>query len=304
MIRTAPVSPLRAFLLFSRPHTVMGTTFSITGLYLMAYANTGPEQVYLARFFLALLSCLSANIYIVGLNQLTDVAIDRINKPELPVASGDFTPKTARLIVSAALVIAVGIALTQGPYLALTVLLSLLIGTIYSVPPLRLKRFHFWAAVCIFTVRGVIVNLLVFLHFNTLLGGAAVIPAQIWALTAFMLGLSLVIAWFKDIPDMSGDRAFKIITLSLKLGPHVVFRIGTSLLLIFYLGLMTAAAMGLPGVHPQVLILTHLLLVVLMLARAHRVDPANKIQATRFYLFTWGLFFAEYLVFAAACLLT
>ncbi len=303
MIPTVLTSRLRVFLRFSRPHTILGTTFSITGLYLMAYAHSGAELMYLDRFFLALLSCLGANIYIVGLNQLTDVAIDRINKPQLPVASGAYTPQTARRIVSTALAVAVAIALTQGPYLALTVLLSLLIGTVYSLPPFRLKRFHFWAAFCIFAVRGIIVNLFGFLHFYTLLGGSAAIPAHIWALTAFMFGLSLVIAWFKDIPDMSGDRAFKIITLSLKLGPHVVFRTGVSLLLIFYLALMTATALGLPGVPSRFMILSHLLLALLMLARAHRTDPADKIQMTRFYLFTWVLFFAEYFVFAAAGLL-
>jgi len=36
---------------------------------------------------------LGVNIYVVGINQLTDVEIDRINKPYLPLASGAFLIK-------------------------------------------------------------------------------------------------------------------------------------------------------------------------------------------------------------------
>ncbi len=39
----------------------------------------------------ALLPALLMNIAIVGLNQLTDVEIDRVNKPYLPLASGELT---------------------------------------------------------------------------------------------------------------------------------------------------------------------------------------------------------------------
>ena len=39
----------------------------------------------------ALVPSLLINIYIVGLNQLHDVEIDRVNKPYLPLASGDLS---------------------------------------------------------------------------------------------------------------------------------------------------------------------------------------------------------------------
>src|SRR3712207_8755450 len=39
----------------------------------------------------AMLACLCGNVYIVGLNQLEDVEIDRINKPHLPIAAGEFS---------------------------------------------------------------------------------------------------------------------------------------------------------------------------------------------------------------------
>ena len=136
---------LSALLAFSRPHTIIGTLLSVSGLYLIAlsvYPELPPQS---SAWGLALISCLGANVYIVGLNQIIDIDIDRINKPELPLPAGRFTVQTAWIIVIFSLLISVAIALHQGGFLLLTVLASLFLGTIYSAPPLRLKRFHFWA---------------------------------------------------------------------------------------------------------------------------------------------------------------
>ena len=46
------------------------------------------------------------------------------------------------------------------------------------------------------------------------------LPPELIALTMVVLALSLVIAWFKDIPDMAGDRQFRVRTLTLRLGPR------------------------------------------------------------------------------------
>lgn len=293
----------RAFLKFSRPHTIIGTTLSVSGLYLMAFAHTNAADPQLAALLLALASCLGANIYIVGLNQITDIDIDRINKPDLPLASGIFSMRTGWALVLISIGISLVLAVFGGKYLLLTVFASLLIGTAYSLPPLRLKRFHFWAAACIFTVRGVLVNLFLFLHFNEIFGGIDKIPDHIWALTAFVFGLSLVIAWFKDIPDMAGDEQFAIKTLSLKLGARRVFNIGMALLTLCYSGLIYAGFSGLSGVQPMVLAISHAILLAIVWLLARRVDPTKKPDIVRFYLIIWGMFFLEYIVFAIACLM-
>ena len=48
-----------------------------------------------------LLAGLCVNVYIVGVNQLEDVEIDRVNKPFLPLAAGDLSRATARRVVVA-----------------------------------------------------------------------------------------------------------------------------------------------------------------------------------------------------------
>ncbi len=294
---------LRVFISFSRPHTVIGTTASVIGLYLIALSITPAGEYHLDGLVLALLSCLAANIYIVGLNQITDLEIDRINKPDLPLASGAFSIRTAWSICLASLAAAILIAASQGIYLLITVIVSLIIGTTYSAPPLRLKRFHFWAAACIFTVRGVVVNLFLFLHFNSLLNTSNEIPLKIWILTAFIFGLSLVIAWFKDIPDVAGDRRFAIMTLSIKLGPIAVYRIGLILLTVFYGAMIFTGIAGVNGINGSALVVSHLALLTIMWLVGRKTDPGEKSSITRFYLFIWGLFYSEYIFFAGCCLL-
>jgi homogentisate phytyltransferase/homogentisate geranylgeranyltransferase len=57
-----------------------------------------------------LVSALGCNVCITGLNQVIDVELDKINKPELPIASGELSISTAKKIVVISGIIAVGAA--------------------------------------------------------------------------------------------------------------------------------------------------------------------------------------------------
>jgi homogentisate phytyltransferase/homogentisate geranylgeranyltransferase len=310
---------LYAFWKFSRPHTIIGTSLSVVGLYLIAVANRAdgslPFSASLLSLLATLFTCLCGNVYIVGLNQLEDVAIDRVNKPHLPVASGEFSRQQGWAIVLITGTLALLLSVLQGKFLVATVWTSVLIGTCYSLPPVRLKRFPIWAALCIFSVRGAIVNLGLFLHFNQLLhfnqqfsGTTAIppaiptIPATVWALTLFILGFTFAIAIFKDIPDLEGDRRYHITTFTIRLGATAVFSLARSVLTICYLG-MIVAGFSLAGVNPVFLVASHLVLLLLLWWRSKKVNLQDKAEVARFYQFIWKLFFLEYLLFPAACLL-
>lgn len=247
-----------------------------------------------------LVACLCGNIYIVGLNQLEDVNIDRINKPHLPLASGEFSRQQCRGIVTVMAGLALSIAWLQGVYLLAMVSCSLLIGTLYSLPPVRLKRFPFWASVCIFTVRGVVVNLGLFLHFHQ----GQPIPPTVWALTWFIVVFTIGIALFKDIPDMEGDRQYHISTFTLRLGQRKVFNTTRWIVTSCYLGLILAAGVGLAGINAPLLIATHLTAIALFWWRSLQVDLRDKSSISSFYQFIWKLFFLEYILFPLACLPT
>jgi homogentisate phytyltransferase / homogentisate geranylgeranyltransferase len=311
-----PLPWLRAFWKFSRPHTIIGTSLSVMALLAIALITRAAQleplswNTVVGSWLTAWIACLCGNVYIVGLNQIEDIEIDRINKPDLPIASGEFTKRHAKRLVALMGVGAIAIALIpllrfNNPYLILTVGLSLIIGTAYSLPPIRLKRFPFWASVCILVVRGAIVNLGLYLYFATQLGLGAVVPAKIWALTVFVFVFSFAIAIFKDIPDLEGDRQFNISTYSLKLGRKKVFSLARWVLTFCYGGLMLAAPF-IPGVQPLFLIVAQGIGILSFwwLSRRVDLDPSDipkDISYPEFYQFIWKLFFVEYLIFPLAC---
>ncbi len=280
------------FLRFARAHTVVGTTLSLVALYCIAVRFTGATDHFLLAW--TLFSCLAANVYITGLNQLTDVEIDRINKPYLPLASGAYSLQTGRIIVGVCGLLAVLSCLFYPPYLPLTVLSSLLLGTVYSAEPIRLKRYHFWAAFCIIVVRGLIVNLLLYLHFRTQLGAGAQVQGTVWLLTAIILVFGVIIAWFKDLPDTEGDAVYGIRTLTLLRSREWVYGAGSILLattLVVAAGLAWWLGKPLLGACLLVLLLGFAFL-------ASRLDLEQQSSIARFYQGTWGVFFGVYLVFA------
>lgn len=296
---------LYAFWKFSRPHTIIGTSLSVVALYVIALApfSSSLSSTQLMQLLGTWLACLCGNVYIVGLNQLEDVEIDQINKPHLPVAAGEFSKTEAQLIVGVAGSLALLLGCLLGPFLLGTVVISLAIGTAYSLPPIRLKRFPFWAALCIFTVRGVIVNLGLFLHFSGVLKHSQSILPQVWALTLFILVFTFAIAIFKDIPDMEGDRQYHITTLTIQLGSKAVFNLSCWVITLCYLGMILASLLWLTSVNLSFVIITHLVALGLLWWRSLSVDLQDKSSITSFYQFIWKLFFLEYLIFPTACLL-
>lgn len=308
----APLPWLYALWKFWRPHTVIGTSLSVIGIAAIVLADLARENFPPAGTLLELLAltgaaCLLGNLYIVGLNQLEDIAIDCVNKPHLPLAAGEFSVTDGSWIVAAAGLGSIVLALIGGPWLLATVGLSLAIGTAYSLPPLRLKRFPFWASVCILAVRGALVNVGLFLHVSDRLGLPIVVPGRVWALTAFILLFSIAIALFKDIPDIEGDRRYGISTLSLRLGQSTVFKLALGILTVCYLG-MVLVAPWLSGVSQLFLAGSHLIALAVLwwvsLKVPHSSQPATgggKLAYPQFYQFIWKLFFLQYLMFPLAC---
>lgn len=288
---------ISAFLRFCRPHTIIATSSQVAGVFILTQGYERFDQGGLIALMLAVIACLSVNVYVVGLNQVTDVKIDRINKPTLPLASGEFSMRQGRLLVAGAGILAVGLAATQGPYLLLTILLTLIVGTIYSVPPLHLKVHPIWAALSIAFVRGFVANLGLYRHFSETLGIAPNITwPQAFGLALFFFGFGLVIALYKDIPDLSGDRQFGVRTYTVRLGPETVFQGGRLILTAFYLVPIIAAVTLLPGRRGLLLLIPHLFIILLFWRISWSVDVTSPAAFTRFYMFLWLLFYAEYIL--------
>jgi homogentisate phytyltransferase/homogentisate geranylgeranyltransferase len=289
---------------FARPHTVIGTWLGIAGLWVIALAAASGVSVGEAAFQLAcvLLAGTGVNVAIVGLNQITDVEIDRINKPRLPLAAGELTPRAAAAIVAVAAAIPVALALTQGWLELAAVLAALAIGAAYSLPPVRLKRHPVAASLCIAGVRSAVVNLGVAAHFSRAFTGEVAIPDAVWALTAFVLPFSFAIAVLKDVPDREGDRRFRIATFTVRMGPRRAARLGIGALALAYAGMAALGPLAVPDANPFVLSGGHIAALALLLWWAAHADPSQPREFTRFYMRVWVLFFLEYVLVPLAVL--
>merc|ERR1719158_1008344 len=253
---------------------------------------------------------LAMNISIVGLNQVYDVDIDKVNKPYLPLASGEFSEGTGKAIVlgTALFSLVIGVASGSLP-LMLTLVTSLLLGIFYSadLPFLRWKRFPVLAAMCILAVRAVIVQLGFFNHVRSALAlhvGSVVKDRFEWASslglvfgTGFMVLFSVAIALFKDLPDTMGDEKAGIKTLSVVLGRDFVFRACNALLMSAY---ASAVAVGLFCTNvwwsKAITVGVHSILGLALIRRSRDVDLSISDSLYSFYMFIWKLFYAEYLL--------
>lgn len=278
---------------FTRPHTIIGSAVSVTALYLIAI-----RQWEISIFFLwSLFSALLCNVFITGYNQLVDIDLDRVNKPELPLPAGDLSMRNAQIIVYGSLSISLLIAaITSWLLLGLISIIAAL-GFVYSWKRVYLKKRHQTAAFAIIIVRGVLINL----GFYALYSGGFFFPVEIWTLTIFVILFSAGIAWFKDIPDIEGDAQIEIGSLAIQKGAARTFSAGVWLLGFAY----TIAAFApffsdFSIASGSVITIGHAILGIVFLSLASKTDPLDKKLMKRFYLSFWVLFFLEYLLWVGA----
>lgn len=339
---------LSAFYKFTRPHTMLGTMISVISISLLGIPPSTSTSTSTFLLFLpsssssihplcqALSSALLMNICIVGINQIYDIEIDKINKPYLPLASGKMTVSTALSIVLITGVASLGIGVVSGSGpLLVTLVGSLLLGIAYSVdiPLLRWKQYPVAAAACILAVRALLVQLGFFQHmFNAMSSGsgsgsvgggggllqwftnllsyliptlshnssintstiyqAALSTPTIQFATGFMLLFSIVIALFKDIPDVRGDARAGIQTLSVRWGTRNVY---WACIIILELAYGWAIVFGM--LRGKVLAsVAHAVLAAVLWWRGGKTDLDDRESISDCYMDSWKLFYIEYLL--------
>lgn len=283
---------------FSRPHTIIGSTISITTLYAMACQNTHFLQ-HITLLILAIITGITCNIFIVGINQIEDVAIDKINKPYLPIASGELSVKNAFRIIYMSAFISVVLATYISFYLSGIVILSMLIGMAYSLPPFYLKKHHLPAALAITIVRGFLVNIGGYYVFNLAINGSTEITTPIWLLTIFIIAFSIAISWFKDMPDTEGDARFQIKSLAILYSQKTALIAGTSMVglaftMLIYFYSINYYSSCLRAFSDKILLYGNVVLMVLFIINTAFVRIQQKDSIKQFYKRFWLFFFAEY----------
>ena len=291
---------MRTLWAFARPHTIVGSILAVGTFYLVAAHEAGRSDPTLLAITLG--AALAVNLYIVGLNQLTDVDIDRVNKPGLPLPSGRLSATDASRVVAVAGVLAVGLAAAGGRWLLFTILTVAVVGTLYSLPPMRLKRFPTAAALCIVGSRGVVGNFGLWLTFQVGLTGVFRVPAHVVAFVGFMIGFMTVISLLKDVPDIEGDAEHAIRTYSVRMGARRVTRLAVSILSAFYLGMIVLGWLDGPGLHGGWTVSSHAVLWGALGYAANRCDPEDRASVARCYLRVWNLYYLEFAAYLLACL--
>ncbi len=281
---------------FSRPHTIIGSVCSITALYIMACMGKNLGD-HLLLYFGTLTAALACNVFIVGINQIADVEIDKINKPYLPIAAGTLSRKNALIIIYTALAICLVVSFIIALFLLLIMGIILFIGVAYSLPPLKLKQHHLPAALSITLVRGLIVNVGIFLHYQYALFHNFYLPGYIWCVTFFIMAFSVAIAWFKDLPDTEGDDRFHIKTLAVLYSKRNALLGGTLLVCAAYMYVLYWSYF-VAEKNREYLFITHGILFLVFLLNYFSVKLAEKNSIKNFYLRFWVFFFAEYILFA------
>jgi homogentisate solanesyltransferase len=204
---------MRAIYKFTRPHTIRGTILaSIAGTTRALIDTPGAISnanwsFMLPRAILGMTALLLGNAFIVGINQIYDKDIDILNKPFLPVASGEMSKRFAWVVVVFSGL--VGPCLVHQyfpPLLFKLYTLGIVLGGIYSVPPIRTKQNPFLAGLTIATVRGFLLNFGVYYAVKDAIGAPFAWSPKVAFIARFMTIFATVIAVTKDLPDIEGDK--------------------------------------------------------------------------------------------------
>lgn len=204
---------LRALYKFTRPHTIRGTILaSICGT-IRALVDT-PGAIANARWgymlpraFIGMLALLLGNAFIVGINQIFDEGIDKLNKPFLPVASGEMSTRFAwSAVVFSAVAGPLLVRQFFPPLLFKLYSFGVFLGAIYSIPPIRTKQNPILAGLTIATVRGFLLNFGVYYAVKNAVGAAFSWSPKVSFIARFMTMFATVIAVTKDLPDVEGDK--------------------------------------------------------------------------------------------------
>lgn len=176
-------------------------------------------------------------------------------------------------------------------------LIGVFLGTIYSVPPIQLKRVPLFAGSIIAIVRGFLLNFGVYYAVREALS----IPFQwnpvVLFISLFMTVFASVIAVTKDLPDVEGDKKYNISTLASKFG---VKSIALSSVLVLNAAYLTAIT--LPILKPQsfrasTMIGGHTVALLYLWRIYGELVPSEMGSIKKFYKSIWNLFYWEYVLY-------
>lgn len=227
-IQATPLQRLGGLFSLMRPVNTAVAFIGIAAACLIAGA--APEQW--PRILMTALAGALAGAFGNVINDVYDVAIDRVNKPHRAIASGRVSPRAGSIWAAVCALAALLLSLPLGSGPALIVAASILLMFAYSAV---LKRIPLIGnlAVGILTGAAFVFGALVFDRPE-----AGIVPAVF----AFLFNIAREI--LKDIEDVRGDQAQNVRTLPVVAGEHVALLLVTILLIVVIAATIIPAVTG------------------------------------------------------------
>ena len=205
----------------SRPFTLLPPLLGMLSGAASAYGVGAAASLATGRiWFLVLSGAAMASLLNAAsnvLNQVCDLELDRINKPERPLPRGEVTVRGASIfsaaLYGASITLAYFVIPGTFPEVFVIVVFTAFLTWSYSARPLRLRRIWWLAPLVIALPRG---GLLKVCGWATLAPVAA--DREPWLLGGLFFLFILGAASTKDFEDVEGDRRGGVVTLPVRFG--------------------------------------------------------------------------------------
>ncbi|KAL2323105.1 hypothetical protein Fmac_027484 [Flemingia macrophylla] len=271
-----------AFFLFTSPYAILGQTLGVLSASLHAVEKLSDiSPLFLIGVLQVAIPFSLLGIFVAGLNQLTDIEIDKINKPYLPLASGKISYTTGSLVPA--------FVIGSRP-LILGLVSNCLLWMAYSVngPFLRWKKNPFLAAMCLFSTLAIVFPISSFLHMQTFVFKRSLaFPKSLISAVIFMTLYSIGIAFCKDVPDVEGDEKYGVYTFAVLFGRKRMFQICVFL---FEMAFGVAFLAGATSPFLWIKLVTgvgHVILASVLWYQAKSTDLTSKSSMISFYFSIW-----------------
>ncbi|XP_076892639.1 homogentisate phytyltransferase 1, chloroplastic-like [Bidens hawaiensis] len=286
---------------FSRPYAAIATVLSVISTSLLAVERLSDlSSLFYVKVFQAIVGGIFMQIYVCGFNQICDIEIDKINKPYLPLASGELTMKTAIIVTTLSTIMSLSIVyISDSKPLFCGLFAWFLVGTAYSanvLPLLRWKRFPYTAVLYMINSRALAIPFGYYVHAKNVIRGGVILSRRHFFSIFMLMVFSVVLILFKDIPDIKGDEMHGIKSLASQIGPERMFWSCIWLLGMAYGVSIFVGATSSSTLSKYVTVLGHFATVSTLWVRAKSVDLKNMASISSMYLFLWKLFYVEYLL--------
>ncbi|MGQ9707152.1 MAG: UbiA prenyltransferase family protein [bacterium] len=208
------MSKISDYIELARPFTLLPPFMGFVCFALVA-VGLGDSRLNYNLVLKILIGAISASVLNAGsniVNQIFDISIDRVNKPERPLPSGKINIKSAVVLAVFLYILAIFLSYFVNIQYFVIVLITAFITYAYSGYPFRTKRFGILANITMAIPRG---GLLVVAGWSA---ARSVFEPEVWFIALIFFLYILGASTTKDFSDIEGDRKGNCRTLPIVLG--------------------------------------------------------------------------------------